>query len=351
MRLCIQIVLGLIGWTALAGCAPSASRITPIATSHVAADTPAVGLQLANGYTATRYATNLLGPSALAWGPAPDPLTKGPRRLYIAQMNGAENAGTGQILAFAEPNAAPVVIASNLQKPTGLTWLNNALYVVAYRSLLRLTDSDADGTLDRTETLVADVPFNGRSLGQVDVGPDGRLYFESTGGSPTNSGYLYSINPDGTDQRIAARGLKNAYAYAFNPSGELYMTEIGDALLNPPREEINRWVADADYGWDRCPAELQAQDPSAAACQNVPKPIATFPTHASPTGLAWFADGLLVAKWGPVEPAVVWVNPYTGEVKPFASGLQFPMDVLPVDDQSVLVLDFAGTLYQITMSK
>ena len=344
---------GLAVLAMLAGCASPPSRSTPaISVSAVpSANTATQALQLAAGYTATVYASNLLGPSALAWGPAPDPLTQGPRRLYVTQLNGAENAGTGQILALAGPNATPVVIASNLQKPTGLAWLNNSLYVVAYRSLLRLTDSDADGTLDHTETLVTDVPFNGRSLGQVDAGPDGRLYFESTGGSPANSGYLYSIKPDGTDQRIIARGLKNVYAYAFSPSGELYMTEIGDALLNPPREEINRWVADADYGWDRCPAELQTQDPSIAACKDVPKPLATFPPHASPTGLAWFADGLLVANWGPIEPQVRWLNPHTGEVKPFVSGLQYPMDVLPLDDKSVLVLDFAGTLYQITASK
>ena len=308
------------------------------------------GLQVVEGYTVTRYAANLNGPSMLAWGPEPDPLTKGPRRLYVSQMNGPENAGTGQILALDGPQAEPVVIANQLQKPTGLAWLGDALYVVAHRSLLRLTDDDADGTLERTEVLVSDVPFNGRSLGQVDAGPDGRLYFESTGGSPANSGYLYTIKPDGTDQRIVARGLKNAYAYAFSPQGELYFTEIGDALLNPPREEVNRFVADADYGWGRCPAELQAQDPAHAACRGVPKPIASFPPHSSPTGLAWFGEGLLAALWGPVEPQVVSINPQTGDVKPFLMGLQFPMDVLPVyrDDRSVLVLDFAGTIYQVT---
>jgi glucose/arabinose dehydrogenase len=305
-------------------------------------------LQLAEGYTAELYAGGLASPSALAWGPQPDPLTKGARRLYVAQMNGEENAGTGQIIAFDGPNTKPVVVFSNLKKPTGLAWRNNSLFVVSYRSVLRITDADQDGTLDKTESLVSDVPFNGRSLGQMDVGPDSLLYFESSGGSPNSSGYLYSMETSGNNQRIVARGLKNAYAYAWSPQGEMFTTEIGDNILNAPLDELNRVVLNADYGWDACSADLQLRDPSAAACANVQKPVATWPAHSSPTGLAWFGDGLLVALWGPTNPHVSWVNPATGEKTIFARGLQYPMDVLPFDDASVLLLDYAGKIYQIT---
>jgi hypothetical protein len=64
--------------------------------------------------------------------------------------------------------------------------------------------------------------------------------------------------------------------------------------------------------------------------------------------LAWFGDGLLVALWGPTDPHVSWVNPATGEKTIFARGLQYPMDVLPFDDTSVLLLDYAGKIYQVT---
>lgn len=308
----------------------------------------AAALQLAEGYTATLYADALSSPSALAWGPQPDPLTHGPRRLYVAQLNGEENAGTGQVIAFEGPNTKPTVIFNDLKKPTGLTWHNDALFVVAYRSILKLTDANQDGTLDETETLVTDVPFNGRSLGQIDVGPDGRLYFESSGGSPSNSGYLYSMTIDGSEKRIVAHGLKNSYGYAWNPLGAMFTTEIGDNIVNAPLDELNRVVPDADYGWDQCSADLQAQDPSAPTCAAVQKPVATWPAHSSPTGLAWFGDGLLVTLWGPTDPHVTWVNPTTGEQKDFARGLQYPMDVLPVDEASVLLLDYAGKIYLIS---
>lgn len=308
----------------------------------------AAALQLAEGFTATLYADGLSGPTAMAWGPQPDPLTKGARRLYVAQLNGEENAGTGQILALDGITLKTVVIFNNLKKPTGLVWHDSALFVGAYRSILKLTDANADGTLDKTETLVTDVRFNGRSLGQVDAGPDGLLYFESSGGSPSDSGFLYSMKPDGSDSRIVARGLKNSYAHAWNPQGELFTTEIGDNIVNAPLDEVNRVVKDANYGWDRCSADMQAQDPSIPACVAVQKPVATWSAHSSPTGLAWFADGLLVALWGPTDPHVAWVNPTTGEQKDFARGLQYPMDVLPVDEFSVLLLDYAGKIYRVS---
>jgi glucose/arabinose dehydrogenase len=327
-----------------------AACTSPLTRPTAAPSTTA--LQLAEGYTATLYADGLSSPSALAWGPQPFPLTRGPRRLYVAQLNGEENAGTGQIIAFDGPNTKPVVVFNNLKKPTGLVWHNDALFVVAYRSILKLTDANQDDTLDKTETWVTDVPFNGRSLGQVDVGPDGLLYFESSGGSPSNSGYLYSLKTDGSDsnrnQRVVARGLKNAYAYTWNPQGEMFTTEIGDNIVNAPFDELNRVVPDADYGWDHCSADVQAQDPSAPACAAVQKPMATWPAHSSPTGLAWFGDGLLVALWGPTDPHVAWVNPTSGAKKDFARGLQYPMDVLPMDKTNVLLLDYAGKIYQIT---
>ena len=324
----------------LLACAPPQPRPTAVPS--------AAALQLAPGYTATLYAEGLPGPSALAWGPQPDPLTKGPRRLYVAQLNGEENAGTGQIIALDGPNAKPVVVFSNLKKPTGLAWINNTLYVVAYRSVLRITDPNQDGILDQSQVLVTDVPFNGRSLGQIDAGPDGLLYFESSGGSPQNSGYLYSLMQDGSNQKTVAHGLKNSYAYAWNPKGEMFATEIGDNIVNAPLDEVNRVVNNSDYGWDRCSADLLAQDPSALACANTQKPLATWPAHSSPTGLAWFADGLLVALWGPTAPHVAWVNPTTGEQKVFARGLQYPMDVLPMNETSVLLLDHAGKIYLVT---
>ena len=97
-----------------------AALLMACAVSRPAAAPSAAALQLAAGYTATLYATDLNGPTALAWGPQPDPLTHGPRRLYVAVLNGEENAGTGQIIALDGPNTKPTVILNNLKKPTGL---------------------------------------------------------------------------------------------------------------------------------------------------------------------------------------------------------------------------------------
>ncbi len=184
-------------------------------------------------------------------------------------------------------------------KPTGIAWFNDALYVVAHRDVLKY--SAEGGKLSAPQVLAKDVPFNGRSLGHVKAGPspdpftgdsDSRLYFSSSGGSAGASGFIYSMKLDGSDQRIIARGLKNAYAFAWSLNdGTMFATEIGDALGNDPPEEINIIRRDADYGWPACDATQ--------TCAGVENPISTFPAHSTPTGIAWWENSLIVALFGP----------------------------------------------------
>jgi glucose/arabinose dehydrogenase len=249
----------------LTACGPrpagtTAPRVKPPAT------TTASGLQLPDGYTDSLYAQGLNGPTALAFGPPRDPLTGGSQRLYVAQLNGGENDGRGQVVAIDPGRKTQEIILDNLQKPTGLAWFNDALYVVAYRDVLMYVARE--GKLGGPEPLVTGVRFNGRSLGHIRVGPtpdpftgepEPRLYFSSSGGDPGVSGYIYSMRLDGSDQRIVARGLKNAYAFAWAlTDGTMYATEIGDNIASAPVEEINIIRQDGEYGWPNCAAGLMS---------------------------------------------------------------------------------------------
>jgi glucose/arabinose dehydrogenase len=329
----------------LPACAP---RVIEPATPAVP---QAPQLQLPAGYAASVYAFGLNGPTALAFGPDPDPITKGGRRLYVAQLNGGENAGTGQVIAFEGAGAKPQGILDTLMKPTGIAWYNDALYVVAHRDVLKYTI--ADGKLSAPQVLAKDVPFNGRSLGHIKSGPspdpftgdsDPRLYFSSSGATAGASGFIYSMKLDGNDQRIVARGLKNAYAFAWSLNdGTMYSTEIGDALGNDPPEEINIIRRDADYGWPACPATQ--------TCAGVEHPIATFPAHSTPTGLAWWENSLVIALFGPTDPHVARIpldaQGNTGASTDFIRGMSNPIDVIVTHQGTLLALDFAGMLWEI----
>jgi glucose/arabinose dehydrogenase len=178
----------------IAACAP---RVIAPATPAVP---QAPQLQLPAGFTSSVFAFGLSGPTALAFGPDPDPMTKQGRRLYVTQLNGGENAGTGQVIAIDTAGAKPQVILENLMKPTGLAWFNDALYVVAHRDVLKFTVTN--GELGAPQVLAKDVPSNGRSLGHIRVGPspdpltgesEPRLYFSSSGGSAGASGFIYAM--------------------------------------------------------------------------------------------------------------------------------------------------------------
>jgi glucose/arabinose dehydrogenase len=289
----------------------------------------------------------LSAPTALASGPRRDPLTGGAQRLYVAQLNGGENDKTGQIIAIDQSGETREVILNNLNKPTGLAWFNDTLYVVAFRDVLMFTARE--GALSGPKTLVKDVRFNGRSLGHITVGPtpdpftgesEPRVYFHSSGGDPAASGRIYSMRRDGSDLRTVARGLKNAYAFTWAlTDSTMFATEISEDFGNPPVEEINVIQQNGDYGWPDCAA--------GAACGNTPKPLATFSPNSTPTGIVWWEDSLIVTLWGPNDPHVAQVLLPTGTVNKFATGSKTPIDVTFNWLGHLLILDFAGTIYEV----
>lgn len=238
-----------------------------------------------------------------------------------------------------------------MQKPTGLAWFNDALYVVAHRDVLMYVARD--GKLNGPKPLVTGVRFNGRSLGHIKVGPtpdpftsesEPRLYFHSSGGDSSVSGYIYSMRLDGNDQRIVARGLKNGYAFAWAlTDGTMYATEIGDNIASAPVEEVNIIRPDGDYGWPDCEAGL--------ACANTPAPLATFAPHSTPTGIAWWENSLIVTLWGPTDPHVARIalddQGRVAGVSDFTRGLQNPIDVIFTRQGTLLLLDFAGTIWEV----
>ena len=326
--------------TVLAACAAQPTTPTAPEARLGTRTTPtsSTPLQLPAGYTAQLYADGLNAPTAFAFGPG--------HRLYVAQLNGGENDNTGQIIAIDETSKEKTIVLDGLAKVTGLAWMNDVLYVMSYRSVLKFVAKD--GKLGAPQTLVSDVPFNGRSLGHIKVGPspdpftsedEPRLYFTSTGGDPANSGEIFSMRLDGSDQRIIARGLKNAFAFTWGLiDNVMYATEISDALVAPV-EEINRIELGRDYGWPHCTGDQ--------TCDGVTSPLATFPPHSTPTGMTWDNGDLIVALWGPTDPHVARVELATGKVSDFARGLKNPMDVTFNWSGHLLLLDFAGQIWEV----
>jgi glucose/arabinose dehydrogenase len=245
-------------------------------------------------------------------------------RFLIAQLNGDEDAKVGQVVVVSADGAKRTVLLDNLDKPTGVLFHQGAVWVMAKRSLLRATWDGADA-VGPIETLIDALPFNGRSSGTLTLLADERVAYTTTGALTqqgevvVDSGRIWAYDPaTGTSERLAV-GLKNAYSHALLPDGRLVTGDMSDNIDNPPPEEINLVPVDggtANFGWPNCPAPQE--------CADVVPPIATFPAHASPTGVALSADGLSILVVLHVPGEVVAMGLDGTNQRMVASGLDLP---------------------------
>ncbi len=329
--------------------------------SNPTAQPTALNLELEKGYHAEKVFQGLYQPTQMIL--APD------GALWIAQLNGDENAGKGQVVRVGLQDKTMRVLLENLDKPTGIAILNNALWIQQKRSLLRAALNE-EGTVSTPEIILNDLPFNTRSEGTLTVSPRGTLIFETSGNRVGNdaekdSAMLWELDPsDPKNPTPIATGLKNAYAHTFDEQGNLWATEIADDFVNgyAPPDELNWIVRNENYGWPRCFGyRLYATNygGTEAECSNTFGAGLIFPPHSTPTSIVlspFDRDKLLVALWGPTTPSVVRVplnrngnfaSPIT--IAPLLTGLAHPQHLLVLADKSLLVSDFeTGTLYRIT---
>lgn len=338
------------------------SALAWLSACSPAAPTPDLGLQLPEGYQAERFAAGLQGPTQLIIGPDD--------RIWLAQLAGLESGGTGQVVALDrdDPQQREVLL-DGLFKPTGIAVVDGGLWIASGRDLLRAPLTE-DGRLGPPETVLGELPFNGRSNGTLTLSPVGELIYETSGSRRGNqaiegSASLWALDPaDPSEPRLIATGLKGAYAHTFDGHGRLWTTEVADDTVNgaAPPDELNLVIAGADYGWPACFAEQQPAENyggTAAACAPTQPAAAVFPPRSTPTGVVaspWEADTLLVALWGPTDPSVVGVHividsgqARADDISPFITGLGHPQSLLVMDDGSLLASDFeSGELYRIT---
>ena len=136
----------------------------------------------------------------------------------------------------------------------------------------------------------------------IAVGGNGKIYVSV--GSSCNAcaekekvrATVLEMNPDGSEQKIYATGLRNAVGLKW-VGKFLFATNQGADHLgkNKPDETFYALKRDADYGWPSCYssngkifADPKFKRPT--GCKNVPSPYAYFPAHSSALGFDYFDD-------------------------------------------------------------
>ena len=136
----------------------------------------------------------------------------------------------------------------------------------------------------------------------IAVGGNGKIYVSV--GSSCNAcvekekvrASVLEMNPDGSEQRIYATGLRNAVGLKWIGKF-LFATNQGSDHLgkNKPDETFYALKRNADYGWPSCYSANGKvfADPKfkrASGCKNVPSPYSYFPSHSSALGFDYFDD-------------------------------------------------------------
>ena len=183
------------------------------------------------------------------------------------------------------------VIDDSLEECRGLLFAHGWLYAHANRSktLYRLRDPNDDGVFETKEVLLTTGGSYGHGRNHLKLGPDGRIWMVQgnnvhlpdriapdsplrhyandqllpnpwdhsmfDGDVELPAGHILSMNPDGSDVRLIAGGLRNPLDMAFNRQGDLFTfdadmeRDIGAPWYMPTR--VLHVVPGADFGWRR----------------------------------------------------------------------------------------------------
>lgn len=344
------LLLPLLAAAALAGLAraslPERERERDPARRQIA---------LPPGFRWSVYAQGRMdNPTVIAFGPD--------RQLYIGDIAGSlwvARDGDGDGVA-----ETVALWADGFDLLVGLAWRGDELYASSAGKIEVLRDSDGDGRADQRRTVVGGLPsmvLKPHSNNALAFGPDGRLYFGV--GSTTSGDYepnplaaaVLSVNPDGSDLRVFARGFGNTFGVAFNKDGELFGGDNSPGGDDQP-DEFNHIVKDGHYGYPYVYGDPPKGNGMVGA-------LATFPAHASPTGLTFYSgtafppeyrDSALVTLWTRGEIARVEVartsgGQYLSRTSAFGSGFLYPIAAVTGPDGDLYVADFGtSAVYRIS---
>jgi putative membrane-bound dehydrogenase-like protein len=309
------------------------------------------------GFSWSIYAQGTMdNPTTMAFGPDDE--------LYIADISGTlwvavdedGDGSTDRITKFADGFSLLV----------GLIWHDDELFAASSGKIEALRDTDGDGIADQRRLVVDGLPsmiLMPHSNNGLAVGPDDRLYFGV--GSTTNgrvehnelAAAILSINPDGNDLRVFARGLGNSFDVAFNAEGELFAGDNSpQGEGTDPPDEFNHIVEGGHYGFPY----FYGDPPENGGTRGA---LVSFPPHSAPTGVTFYSgsaypteyyDSGFITLWNRGEIARVEVGRaasgnYLGRTSTFGSGFLYPIDVVTGPDGNLYVADFGtSVIYRIT---
>ena len=248
-------------------------------------------LKLPKGFHIAVYA-QVDGPRMLTFTPGGALLVSASDEGKVVALPDAKHTGKAE---------RSVTVLHGLNEPHGLEFYEGKLYV-AENDKVRRYDWDEANLRATNPRIIAGLPGGGGHSTRSLVFHGGKMYV-SVGSScnaciekdPRRAAVL-EFNPDGSGQRIFARGLRNAVGLAVNPkTNTIWVTVNGRDWLGddlPPETIYDLGKDGGDFGWpycygDRIP-DLNFTKPGDDRCKRVIAPKVQMQAHSAPLGLAFY---------------------------------------------------------------
>ena len=241
----------------------------------------------------------------------------------------------GKVVALPDRNGdgatdAAIPVIEGLNRPHGLAFRGSKLYI-AEADQVATYDYDATTLKAANKKKIIDLPAGGNHFTRTILfTPDDKLLISV--GSSCNvctekdwrRAAVLSTNPDGSDLKIFASGLRNSVFMALHPvNGKIWATEMGRDLIGDdiPPDEINILEERQYYGWPYCYGknildtffhnyDHEHVRPHCVAPFEIPSHI-DIPAHSAPLGLAFFpAAQQGKASLAPSEREEKWPEEY-----------------------------------------
>lgn len=215
-------------------------------------------------------------------------------------------SGEGSVAALPDPKRTGkadrvVNVLTGLNEPHGIAFYEGKLYV-AENDKVRRYDWDEANLRATNPQAIADLPTDGGHSTRSLLFHGGKMYVSA--GSSCNvciekdprRATVMEFNPDGSGQKIFAKGLRNAVGLAVNPrTGTVWVTVNGRDWLGddlPPETIYDLGKGGVDAGWPYCYGD-RVPDPNFTKpgdnrCQSVIEPKVQMQAHSAPLGLAFY---------------------------------------------------------------
>ena len=224
-------------------------------------------------------------------------------------------SGEGKVVALPDPKhagkaARTATVLDGLNEPHGLAFYEGKLYVAENDKVRRYDWDEANLQASNPKRLADLPPGDGHSTRTL-LFHGGKMYVSA--GSSCNvcierdprRAAVMEFNPDGSGQKIFAKGLRNAVGLAVNPKTDTVWATVngrdwlGDDL--PPEVIVDLGKDGGDFGWPFCYGD-RVPDPNFTKsgddrCKNVARPKVQMQAHSAPLGLAFYEGSEFPAEY------------------------------------------------------